>query len=419
MSTAGPSSPQGMLPLAPASRLRLHLGPAAETAVRRGHPWVYADRVTAQNRPGVLGELAVLYDRRDRFLALGLFDPGSPMRVRVVHQGEPVTVDAGWWRTHLAASLDRRKGLFDDQTTGWRAVHGESDGWPGLVIDCYGDVVVLKLYTAAWLPRLSELLPILQAQLQPRSLVLRLSRNIAALASADFRRTDGELLAGEPVTGPVFFREDGLRFEAEVVRGQKTGFFLDQRENRRNVAGLARGAEVLNCFSFSGGFSLHAARGGARAVTDLDISPHALEGARRNFALNLDHPDVAAVRHERVQADTFDWLAGSPRREFDLIILDPPSLARREAERAGAIAAYARLATLGAARVRPPGLLLASSCSAHVGTDDFYSAVRDGVARSGRRFREELTTAHAPDHPARFLEAHYLKAIYLRILPPA
>lgn len=401
--------------MTPATRLRLHVSPAAENAVRRGHPWVYADRITNQNRDGVTGDLAVLYDKKDRFLALGLFDPASPLRVRILHAGPPVTVDAGWWRRHFDASLARRETLFDPQTNGWRAVHGENDGWPGLVLDRYGDVAVVKLYTAAWLPRLDELIPLFQERLQARAIVLRLSRNIADQARREFGRADGQSLLGDPVTEAVVFLEDGLRFEAEVVRGQKTGFFLDQRENRRMVGSLARDAEVLNCFSFSGGFSLHAARGGARSVTDLDISPHALEGARRNFALNRDQPAIAAAHHETVQADTFDWLASSARRAFDVVILDPPSLARRESERAGALAAYARLATLGAGRVRPGGVLFAASCSAHVPTDEFLEAVRDGLRRAGRAFTELQVTAHPPDHPARFLEAHYLKGIYLRL----
>jgi 23S rRNA (cytosine1962-C5)-methyltransferase len=399
----------------PPTRLRLHVTPAAEHAVRRGHPWVYADKISRQSRPGEAGELAVLYDRRDRLLALGLYDPGSPLRVRILHAGDPVQVDLEWWRRHLAGALGRRQGLFDERTTGWRAIHGENDGWPGLVLDRYGDVAVVKVYTAAWLPRLAELVPLFQDALAPRSIILRLSRNIADVARSRFGRTDGALLAGDPVGEAVVFLEDGLKFEAEVVRGQKTGFFLDQRENRRIVGSLARGMEVLNAFSFSGGFSLHAARAGALAVTDLDISPHALEGARRNFALNRDCPEVAAASHQTVQADTFDWLAVETRREFDLVILDPPSLARREAERNGALAAYSRLATLGASRVRRGGVLFAASCSAHVPAEEFFRLVREGVQRTGRTFRELRSTTHPPDHPARFPEAHYLKGIYLRM----
>lgn len=396
-------------------RVRLHLTPAAETAVRQRHPWVYADRIRSQNKPGQAGDLAVVYDRRDRFLALGLLDPGSPIRVRILHVGEPVEVDAAWWANRLEAALARRQGLFDERTSGWRWIHGESDGWPGLVVDRYAEVLVLKLYSAIWLPRLPEVVPLLVHRLRPRSVCLRLSRNIAELAARDFQLRDGTPLAGPAVEGPVVFLEDGLRFEADPVKGQKTGFFLDQRENRRLVGSLARGAEVMNAFSFSGGFSLHAARGGARSVTDIDISPHALESARRNFALNLDQPGVAAVHTERVQADVFDWLAAQHRPRFDLGILDPPSLARREAERPGALAAYARLAQLGAAAVRPGGILLAASCSAHVRTDEFFEAIRGALRRAGRGFTELRTTLHPADHPAGFPEAHYLKGIYLRL----
>jgi 23S rRNA (cytosine1962-C5)-methyltransferase len=177
---------------------------------------------------------------------------------------------------------------------------------------------------------------------------------------------------------------------------------------------LAPGRRVLNAFSFSGGFSLYAARGGATCVTDLDISPHALAGAKRNFGLNQSEPAVAACRHEIIQAEAFDWLAEHKRRKFDLIILDPPSFAKREAERAGAIRAYGRLAKLGFECLVRGGILVACSCSAHVTTEEFFTAVRQAAAATGRALDELRTTAHAPDHPAAFKEAAYLKAIYLR-----
>lgn len=395
-------------------KLRLHLTPAAERAVRGGHPWVYADRVRSQNREGRAGELAVLYDSRDRFLALGLYDPYSPLRVRVLSVGTPELVNEAWWAARLERALERRMGLFGADTTGWRWVHGESDGWPGWVLDRYGDVLVLKVYTAAWLPRLAELVPVVQARLAPRSVVLRLSRNVADRARAEHGWEDGVVLAGEAVEGPVVFQESGLQFEAEVVRGQKTGFFLDQRDNRILVGACARGAEVLNAFSFSGGFSVHAARGGARSVTDLDLSAHALASAGRNMALNRHLPGVKEVRHETVQGDVFDWLAAEQGRQFDVVILDPPSMARREHEREGALAAYGRLARLGAARVRRGGLLLAASCSAHVSAETFFEVVVQAVGLAGGGFETWQTTGHPVDHPAGFAEAHYLKAIYLR-----
>ena len=393
-------------------RLRLRLTPAAEYAVRTGHPWVYAERIREKNREGNSGEIAVVYDRNDQFLALGLYDPDSPIRFRVLHSGKPVMVDEAWWRARLAASLTRREGVATDQTDGLRWINGESDGWPAMVVDQYAGTLVLKLYSAVWLPRVADLTRWLQESLRPERIVLRLSRN-AALGFEQAGYHDGQNLWGDDTAPSVVFLEDGIRFWSDVVKGQKTGFFLDQRDNRRRIGQCSSGLDVLNAFSFSGGFSLHAARGGARSVTDLDISPHALEAARRNFALNAADPRIAAIRHESVQADAFAWLERSTE-QFDIVICDPPSLAKRETERAGAIEAYHRLAVNSIARVRPGGLLLAASCSAHVTPEEFYAAVTEAAHRSGRRFVEEGYTGHAPDHPATFDEARYLKAAYLR-----
>jgi 23S rRNA (cytosine1962-C5)-methyltransferase len=397
------------------ARLRLRISPTAEKHLRAGHPWVYSDSVREQNRPGAAGELAVIFDRNDKFFAVGFFDPDSPIRVRVLHVGKPVPVDRNFWSARLDAALQRRAGLFDDQTTGYRLINGESDGWPGLVLDRYDSTLVLKIYTAAWWERLDEITSLLRDRLQPDQIVLRTSRNVHRPPGSP---GDGTALLRQNPTAPdqrpVIFRETGIQFEAEVWRGQKTGFFLDQRENRRQVATLATGRTVLNAFSFSGGFSLYAARGGAKSVTDLDISAHALASAQRNFALNQNDANIAKCRHETIQADVFEWLAGNGSRTFDLIILDPPSLAKRETERAGAIRAYGRLVESALPHLAPRGILVACSCSAHVSAEEFFTAVRSATRSSGRRFTEMQTTHHAPDHAATFAEAEYLKGIYLR-----
>jgi 23S rRNA (cytosine1962-C5)-methyltransferase len=395
--------------------LRLRVTATAENYIRAGHPWVFSDSVREQNRPGIAGELAVIFDRDNKFLAVGFFDPESPIRVRVLQVGKPLPIDAEFWRTRLEVAVKRRDGLFDAGTTGYRVINGESDGWPGLVLDRYDTTLVLKIYTAAWRQRLDEITALIRERLRPEQIVLRQSRNLERGAAT---RLDGEILFSErastEIGAPVVFLENGIRFEADVWRGQKTGFFLDQRENRNIVESLARGRTVLNAFSFSGGFSLYAARGGAKSVTDLDISAHALASAQRNFALNADNATIAAPRHEPIQTDVFEWLAGNPGRKFDLIVLDPPSLAKRETERAGAIRAYARLATAGLNHLSPGGILVACSCSAHVTAEEFFGTVRQAAAPSVRGFKELRTTHHAPDHHATFKEANYLKGIYLR-----
>lgn len=393
------------------ARLRLRVTASAESILRSGHPWLFADSIREQNRDGEIGELAVVFDRRDRFLGVGLYDPSSPIRVRMLHVGKPQTIDRNWWSSHLEHAFSRRRGLFDQQTTGFRWLNGESDGWPGLVLDRYDTTLVLKLYTAAWLPRLSEVLEIIQQSLNPERVVLRLSRNIESTAAERFKRNDSEIVYGSPVRGPVTFLESGLCFEADVLKGQKTGFFLDQRENRRKIRSLASGQPVLNAFSFTGGFSVYAADGGASSVTDLDISAHALAGSKRNFALNQTR--ISPCAHETIKADAFEWLGGNSSRSFGLIVLDPPSFAKREDEKSRAIAAYNRLTSLGIQHLRPGGILVACSCSAHVKADEFFEAVRKAAKSSKRKFRELETTGHAPDHPATFAEAEYLKAFYL------
>ncbi|MHB9006047.1 MAG: class I SAM-dependent methyltransferase [Limisphaerales bacterium] len=404
-----PSPPPTLPP-----RLRLRVTATAEEIIRGGHPWLFESSIREQNRPGLTGELAVIFDRQDRFLAIGLFDPESPLRVRVLHRGKPVAIDEAWWSRRLQESVERRRDVAGPETDGYRLIHGESDGWPGLVLDRYGPALVLKLYTAAWLPRLDDVVRVIREALAPERMVLRLSRNIQELARTTFQRLEGEFLCGADREPVQEFRETGLRFEADLVRGQKTGFFLDQRENRRRVEGLARGGEVLNAFSFSGGFSLYAARGGATRVTDLDISAHALTASRRNFDLNQSDPALARCRHETVQTDVFTWLDGVAKPGFDVVVLDPPSLARKEIERSGAIQAYGRLATGGLRALRPGGVLVAASCSAHVSADEFFDVVRQSARRSGRSVAELETTGHPPDHPATFAEARYLKCIYLR-----
>ncbi len=397
-----------------APRLKLTLRPSAESIVRSGHPWVYSDSIRSQNREGEAGELAVIYDRNNQFLAMGFYDPASPLRVRILQVGKPVTLDESWWRTRLDETLARREGVADEETNGLRLINGESDGWPGLVVDRYAGTLVMKLYTPAWLPRLAMLQGLLAAATVPERIVLRLSRNLEAKA-AEAGVSDGQILHGSPLDGVVTFLESGLRFESDVLRGQKTGFFLDQRENRRRVETLARGAEVLNAFSFTGGFSLYAARGGAKSVTDLDISAHAIDAAGRNFALNRDDPGVAACEHLTIQADAFAWLENARDARYDLVVIDPPSLAKRESERQGAIQAYGRLNGHAVRLLRPGGVLVAASCSGHVSADEFFGVVRSAVRRSGRAFEELGTSFHAPDHHASFPEAQYLKCLTLRI----
>ncbi len=397
-------------------RLRARLKPSVEGHARRGHPWLYAESIRDLNREGLCGETIVLYDRNDVFLAVGLYDPHSPLRVRILARGKPVTINPGFFRSRLNQALSKRCHFEGEGTNGYRLVHGENDGLPGFVIDRYADTLSVKLYSAIWFAHWPVMQSLLEELFPGCRCVIRLSRNIQVLAHKIMKWSDGQIVFGQPLGEKIIFQENGIFFEADVLRGQKTGFFLDQRENRQKVRELAQGRKILNLFSFSGGFSLYAAAGGAKQTTDIDISKHALESARRNFQLNGKNPRIAASQNHFIKADALDWIAENPRPEFDLVIIDPPSMAKRESEKPGAIKAYTRLARQGAKRLKSGGILLAASCSAHVGAEEFFAAVREGVSSTGRKFEILHQSHHPSDHPATFTEAHYLKAVYVSFL---
>jgi len=272
----------------------------------------------------------------------------------------------------------------------------------------------VKLYTAAWVPYLRDVVEILHERLAPERIVLRLSRAAAAGRDALHGLTDGQLLHGLDLEGPVRFLENGLTFEADLIAGQKTGFFLDQRDNRARVEQLAAGRSVLNVFAYTGGFSLYAARGGAREVTSLDLSEPALAAAARNFLHNRDIATVAAARHHLLRGDAFELLDQLRRRgeRYDIVLLDPPAFAKAEAEIAGALRSYQRLVRLGVGVLAPGGVLVAASCSSRVGADEFASAVTTAAREAGRPLRVLEQTGHALDHPVSFAEGAYLKCIF-------
>ncbi len=399
-----------------APTVTVRLTNSAERLVRLEHPWLYAESIRSASRAGEAGDLAVIFDHKRALLALGLWDPDSPIRIRILHRGKPRPIDRTFFAERLRDARVLRAGLEAQGTTGFRVVSGESDFLPGLVLDRYEATLVLKLYTAAWLPHLAEVRAAIDAVLAPERVVLRLARAIAGVCAERAGLADGAILSGPALDGPIVFRENGLRFRCDPVHGQKTGFFLDQRENRARFGALARGKSVLNAFSYSGGFSVYAARGGAESVVSLDASAAALDDARANFALNADVPEVARARHECVCDDAFAALArfAAERRRFGLIVIDPPAFAKARREVAGALSAYARLAELGSAVLAPGGEIAIASCSARVDAGALASAIEAGAKRARRDLVEWQRTAHAVDHPVRFKEGAYLKCIWLR-----
>ena len=275
--------------------------------------------------------------------------------------------------------------------------------------------MVAKLYSPAWLPHLPALVP----HLTPAGerLVVRLSRSVADGPTHGL--FDGQVLVGTPPDGPVGFLEHGLAFAADVVHGQKTGHFLDQRDNRALVGSLSAGMDVLDVFACTGGFGVHAAAGGAQSVHTVDLSEPAIETARANMERNRHLPPVAACAHTTEVGDAFRVLErhAAAGRRWDVVVIDPPSFAPRQEAVARALKAYTRLTSLGLAVTRRGGLLVQSSCSSRVDADTFHRQVRDAARRTGHGLEEVARTTHALDHPATFAEAWYLKTAFVRVDP--
>lgn len=384
--------------------------------IRAGHPWVYDRSIESVKGDGHAGDLAVVFDSDRKFAAIGLYDPQSVIRFKVLHHGRPVTVDRAFWHERLAAALSRRATLAADGTTdGYRVVNGENDGFPGLILDRYADCLVLKIYSPIWMPHLADVVGAIDDQLHPRALVLRHARNldVAALHGLE----EGDALLGTAPTEPVLYRENGLTFEADLIRGQKTGAFLDQRDNRALVRGLAEGARVLDVFSATGGFSVHAAAGGATNVTALDISEPTLAVAARNMAHNNSLASVAACKFRSLAGDAYEVMDRLHRNgeRFDLVIVDPPSFTPRQESIARALDAYARLTERGVRLVRDGGWFVQASCSSRVTAEEFHRTVAHTAAQAGRPLSEWRRTGHPIDHPVTFAEGAYLKAVFARV----
>ena len=396
--------------------MSVRVKPAAEHALRQGHPWVFEESIVKQSHLGSAGDLAVIYDRdKNNFLAVGLYDPLSPIRIKVLQARQPRQINRKFFIDKLVAAQEKRAPLISQGTTGYRLVYGESDGFPALVLDRYGETLVLKLYTTAWITHLQELVAALHEALEFDALVLRLSRalqsdrlNVASL----YGLRDGQQLIGE-ASATVQFVEDGLLFAADVRRGHKTGFFFDQRENRQRVRGLADGRRVLDVFSYTGGFSVYALAGGARSVTAVDVSQPALDALQQNVALN----GFDASRVDVLRADAFAGLRGlvEARRKFGLIVVDPPAFANRRANMGNAVLAYRRLVELALPLLAEDGILVMCSCSSRISRERFEQLVTRAAAVAGQALEVFDSSTHGLDHPIGFPEAAYLKALLCRL----
>jgi 23S rRNA (cytosine1962-C5)-methyltransferase len=396
------------------NKIAIKVKPSIEKIIRQGHPWLFEGGITKQSTEGKAGDFAVIFDnKKNKFLGIGLYDPFSPIRVKMLHANSAVQINAAWFEMKIKTAYEKRLPLLQTKTNSYRLIYGENDGLPSLIADVYADVLVIKLYSLIWLPYLDILQEILLKVSHCNTLVLRLSRNVEQQKAHLNGLKDGQVLYGELKNETIIFTEHGLKFQANVIHGHKTGYFLDHRHNRKKVGELAKNKRVLDVFAYAGGFSVHALAGGAKEVISLDISKQALELSKENAALN---PHKG--KHETMAIDAFEGLENlhKQRKEFDMVIIDPPSFAKKDLETERAIKSYARLAKAGINLVAKNGILILASCSSRVSADDFFDTVTNELRRSRRAFEILEKTFHDIDHPIGFAEGAYLKTIYFRIV---
>ncbi|WP_104733751.1 class I SAM-dependent rRNA methyltransferase [Hanstruepera ponticola] len=393
------------------SRLAIKLNSNGERSVLQGHPWVFENSIVKQNKEGESGDICIVFRKRDdSVIGIGLYDADSPIRIKMLHHGGSQKIDAVFFSTSIEKAFKKRQSLLKTNTNSYRLIFGENDGFPGLIADVYAEVLVVKLYSEIWFPYLRTIIDSLITISKVETVVLRLSRNLQQ-SNSDF--FDGQVIYGELKNDVVEFVEHGIHFSANVIKGHKTGYFLDHRDNRRRVGELSKGKTVLDVFSYAGGFSIHALANQAKEVTSLDISKQALEIAVTNGKLNN-----YSGKHKTIVGDAFHEMTKliDSGKTYDVVVIDPPSFAKQQSEIQLAKKKYTQLARLGEKLTAKKGLLVLASCSSRILADSFFDINQQVLKASKRSFKVVLKTQHDTDHPIGFPEGAYLKCGYYEFL---
>lgn len=397
---------------------KLSIRKGREWQLLRGHPWLFSGGISQAPGKCEPGSLVDLVDLNGKFVARGYFNPECDIAVRILTLNPEEEVDQDFLDRRVRAALELRKRCINlKETDVFRLINSEGDYLPGFIVDSYADSLVVQSHTAGSDKLLEAFLNVLERVTGARRIVLR---NDAAV-----RRREGlnvepaRVLVGE-VTGPIIVSEHGLKFVVDLLHGQKTGFFSDQRDKREWLmklsASLGTNARVANCFSYSAGFAIAMAKGNAAIRTvNIDESQKALDQGKRNFEMN----SLSGDNHEFVCADAFKWLESEDAKatRYDLVILDPPAFAKTHKEKNSALKGYTRLNELGMKCVAPGGLLMSCSCTGSVAIEEFRSAIQDAAVRAGRKVQIVETFQNGADHPVVLAapETSYLKVFMLRI----
>lgn len=388
---------------------RIYLKPRKEESLQRFHPWVFSGAIQSMTGKPEEGEVVEVYSSEKEFLALGHYQIGS-ISVRVL-SFVPVSIDGNFWNSRIREAYGMRKsiGLVRADNTTYRLVHGEGDHLPGLIVDVYDQTAVMQAHSAGMHLVRQELAQAIVDEVEGVSQVYYKSETTLPF-KAGLEPVDGYLIGGA-IRNHVA-TENGLQFNVDWLRGQKTGFFVDQRDNRRLLEQYSKGKQVLNMFCYTGGFSVYAMKGGAQLVHSVDSSAKAIELTDKNVELNFPGDQ----RHSSFADDAFKFLAAN-EHAYDLVILDPPAFAKHRDALRNALRGYQRLNARGIAQIKPGGILFTFSCSQVVTKEQFRLAVFSAAAETGRKVRILHQLSQPADHPVNIYhpEGEYLKGLVLYV----
>lgn len=381
-----------------------------EKAILQRHPWLFSGALETPKKEIGSGDIVRLHDAQKHFLAYGYYNPSSKISVRLLEWDEDVILDRNWWEKKIKESIERRKFLEDDAgTTAYRLIHGEADFLPGLIVDRYADYLSVQFLTAGIDKWKTDIVEILKKQLKPSAII---ERSDATARKLEGLETENAVLWGK-LEENIEVMENEKKFHVNLQDGQKSGYYVDQRDNRSILAGFAKGKSVLDCFSYTGAFSIYAKAEGASSVRSVDSSELAIQTLKVNYAAN----GLAFQEEEIIEADCFEYLRIC-QDIFDIVILDPPKLAPTRSSVERAQRAYKDINRLGMTRVVPGGLLATFSCSAGMDMALFKQVIAWAALDAGREVQIVQQLCQPADHPIRvsFPESEYLKGLLCRIL---
>ena len=388
----------------------VYLKKGKEESLKRFHPWVFSGAIASGTGSLNEGDVVRVCTASGAFIAVGHYQIGS-IAVRVL-SFKDIVIDEGFWKSRLHSALEVRLALdvVDNPTNNtYRLVHGEGDNLPGLIVDCYGETAVMQAHSVGMHCERNAIAKALVEVLDGRIKNVYYKSDTTLPFKADLNQENGFLIGGETDCTTL---ENGLTFKVDWLKGQKTGFFIDQRENRSLLEQYSKNRSVLNMFCYTGGFSVYAMRGQAELVHSVDSSAKAIDITRENIAANFED----TTKHEAFCEDAFKYLDANDKK-YDLIILDPPAFAKHRAALKNALKGYTRLNAKGFETIKSGGILFTFSCSQIVTKDQFRNAVFTAAAQSGRKVRI-LHQLHQPaDHPINIYhpEGEYLKGLVLYV----